>query len=32
MQHIEAENFTFLDIKMSWPHQIPKHETQNTFY
>ena len=25
-------NFKFSDIQMSWWHQMPKHETQNTYY
>ena len=25
-------NFKFSDIQMSWRHQMPKHETRNTFY
>ena len=24
--------FTFSDIQISWHHQMPKHETQNTFH
>ena len=25
-------NFSILDIQISWRHQMPKHETRNTFY
>ena len=25
-------NFRILDFHISWRHQIPKHETRNTFY
>ena len=25
-------NFTIFDFEISWRHQIPKHETRNTFY
>ena len=24
--------FKFLDIQISWRHQMPKHETRNTYY
>ena len=24
--------FNILDIQMSWRHQMPRHETQNTYY
>ena len=28
----DLPNFKFYEIKMPWRHQMPKHETQNTFY
>ena len=29
---LEMIKFNFLDIQISWPQQMPKHETWNTFY
>ena len=29
---LRKSDYDFSDIQMSWRHQMPKHETRNTFY